>query len=136
MTKMKWLIYGGCAAIGAVGNGLTGDWKFSPWVFLIILAGGAFAEVLGPKPLKMSGPPQTTFVYCPRCGYELVSGGLLVSDDGEIGVTYHCGRCHHISVWDFDSPAPVCIFGAMDCKALVHKPDFEPRIDLNLKGSG
>lgn len=50
---------------------------------------------------------QTTFVYCPKCGCELISSDSFVFDE-EL-VTYKCVKCGVISEWDFDSPAPILI---------------------------
>lgn len=50
-------------------------------------------------------PVQTTFVWC-DCGWELVAGGRLMSDDA-MGVYYECSKCGTRSLWDFDAPVPL-----------------------------
>lgn len=49
---------------------------------------------------------QKTFVYCPRCNFEMCS--MNNASDMSNGFVYHiCKNCGAGSEWDYDSPAPI-----------------------------
>lgn len=55
---------------------------------------------------------QTTFIYCEKCGFELVSSDSLVSDTyddkGDNHVLYKCKQCSHECDYNFDiAPIPI-----------------------------
>lgn len=51
---------------------------------------------------------QRTFVYCPRCNFEMCSiNNALEREDGTV---YHvCKNCGAGSKWDYGAPAPINI---------------------------
>jgi hypothetical protein len=54
---------------------------------------------------------QHTFVYCPACRYELVSGGEWIGQDitDPSIEAYQCARCKVTSAWYFDAPTPLLV---------------------------
>lgn len=49
---------------------------------------------------------QRTFVYCPRCNYELCS--MNNATEGEDDLVFHvCTNCGAGTRWDYDYPAPI-----------------------------
>ena len=58
------------------------------------------------RELEMRG--QRTFVYCPRCNFEMCSmNNAIERDDGTI--THTCKNCGAQSRWNYDAPAPLNI---------------------------
>ena len=51
---------------------------------------------------------QTTFVYCPTCGCELISSEISLVEDTDL-VHFDCKNCDTQSTWDFNSPSPILL---------------------------
>ena len=57
--------------------------------------------------IKLHRRGQKTFIYCPRCGTELISTDCFVKDIDL--VYYKCKCCGLETGWDFDAPVPILI---------------------------
>lgn len=57
---------------------------------------------------------QHTFVWCPRCGNELVSDPHAGFTSHGSTVIYDCGDCASESAWDFGPPTPILLTAQED----------------------
>jgi len=58
---------------------------------------------------------QRTFIYCPTCQNELISGRefsserLIAMDKDRLLEWFKCNVCKTITKWDFDAPTPILV---------------------------
>lgn len=70
--------------------------------------GNLFQVVITAIKRELELRKQRTFVYCPRCNFEMCSMNNAIEEKD--GMVYHvCNNCGAGSRWDYDGPAPINI---------------------------
>lgn len=70
--------------------------------------GSLFRVALRAMTRELEMRQQRTFVYCPRCNFEMCSMNNAIEKDDET-VIHVCKNCGASSHWDYDFPAPLNI---------------------------
>ena len=90
--------------------------------------------------MRTRPPLQYTFIHCPNCRNELIGDARTILTSTE-PVTYVCGRCTHISRWDWDlAPGAMPLLAgskvrtAMGWTKKVRRADVQHRCPLPVLG--